>query len=293
MNFKKTLCAALSSVFVLSSVSALNVSADWETTSAGTKYWSTEQKTYAKGWWIIGSDDYYFNSDGIMQTGWFTDDLGRTYYLKSDGKMKTGWLRTSSGNKYYFDNTGIMHTGWLKSKNNYYYFNKDGKAIMGKTVKINGVSYAFDENGVWDGNGTEPVIKVSSAGTSSDSSDGSTKSVSAQYKEVCTLRDEAYKNVQSYQEMYDENTEEKQKWVDKMDEVNERIEKLNRKYANGKTWSDSDKKLLKKYTDQYNEYKKTALSYDKPITEAAKKKNEWSKLYNEYKKQAAELKKQL
>lgn len=295
MNVKKILCAALSSVMIFSSVCALNASAEWKKTSDGVKYWSSSQMTYATGWWVIGGDDYYFNSDGILQKGWFTDANGRTYYLNTDsGKMRTGWLRTTSGNSYYFDATGIMHTGWLEDSGNYYYFRKNGKMIKDTTVKINGVAYTFDENGKWDGKGTAPSVKKSGGNDEDTSSSSSSSSVSKQYKEMCALRDEAYANVQTYQEVYDEAVEEKQKWTDKMNENTEKADKIKAKYANsnrGMTKTDSD--LVTKYMKLANEYRAKAATYNKTISDASKKKNEWSKLYKEYKKKAEELKKQL
>lgn len=272
---------------VFSSICALNVSADWETTEKGVKYWSSSQKAYATGWWILGGETYYFDTDGYMHTGWLTDEAGRTYYFRDSGKMLTGWLKTNTGNRYYFEDTGIMHTGWLELKNNYYYLRKSGKAVLDKTVTINGVSYTFDETGKWDGNGTAPD-------TDAATSETSTKSLSEQYKEAVKLKNEAYENVKSYQAVYDENTAEKQKWVDKMNDVLEKIDKIKAKYKGGKkNITDSDKALIEKYNAQYDEYRATAVSYDNPISTAAKKKTEWSKLYKEYKAQAKELYEQI
>ncbi|MCI5905776.1 MAG: hypothetical protein MRZ61_11610 [Oscillospiraceae bacterium] len=292
MKIKRILCAALSSVMIFSSVCAVNASADWEKTAAGTKYWSAAKKTYATGWWVIGGEDYYFNSDGIMQTGWFTDSNGRTYYFNtSSGKMRTGWLRTSSGNSYYFDATGIMHTGWLEDSGDYYYFRKNGKMIKDSTVKINNVSYTFDENGKWDGNGTAPSVK-SSASEKDDESGSS--SISQQYKEMCTLRDEAYANIQVYQEVYDEAVAEKQKLIDKMEENIAKADKIKAKYEkSGKGMSATDNELVRKYMKEADKYRAEAAKYNKTISDASKKKNEWSKLYKEYKKKAEDLKKQL
>ncbi|MCD7730617.1 MAG: hypothetical protein LUI05_03870 [Oscillospiraceae bacterium] len=288
MSIKKTLCALISSVIVFSASGGIAAYADWEKTSEGTKYWSESENKYATGRWVIGDGDYCFNSDGIMQTGWVTDDSGRTYYFsKTTGKMRTGWLKTSSGNKYYFDATGVMQTGWLEIKGKLYYFQSNGKAVIGKTVKINGVSYTFDENGAWDGNGTNPLESDSS----SDSADSSS-SLSEQYKEMCEKRDEAYGNVSTYTAVYDSACSEKQECVDKMDYYTELLEKLCY-LSESIGWTEGMLERAEKYEELIAQYRAEANSYNSTITESAKKRNEWSKLYNEYKKQAASLKSQI
>ena len=93
---------------------------------------------------------YYFDDNGVMQTGMRTID-GITYYFDEDGKMGTGFrqiegktyffsrvdgrMRTGmfaiDGPTYYFDNQGVMQTGLITIENKKYYFNNDGKMHMG------------------------------------------------------------------------------------------------------------------------------------------------------------------
>ena len=49
---------------------------------------ATAAKIITDGWSKIDNKYYYFDSDGVMQTGWVDDD---TYYTGSDGAMRTGW----------------------------------------------------------------------------------------------------------------------------------------------------------------------------------------------------------
>jgi glucan-binding YG repeat protein len=51
---------------------------------------------------------------------------------------------------YYFDKTGQMVCGQLvKDKTgNLYYFGKKGTMVKSKTVKVDGVTYTFDANGI-------------------------------------------------------------------------------------------------------------------------------------------------
>ena len=78
---------------------------------------------------------YYFDQDGYMKTGWFTDEKGRTYYLHpaADGTR------------------GYMYTGWNLIDGKWYYFSTEegsGNGILLKdTTTPDG--YKVDGNGVW------------------------------------------------------------------------------------------------------------------------------------------------
>lgn len=98
------------------------------------------------GEWKDTKGGKMFIDNGQAVTGMAEID-GDTYYFNSKGIMKTGWLKTKSGSKYYFGIDGIMKTGWLKVKSNKYYLKKDGTAVTG-VKKINGSYYCFDKDGV-------------------------------------------------------------------------------------------------------------------------------------------------
>ena len=95
---------------------------------------------------------YYFNSEGVMQTGWLQWwNSPQRSYLGDDGIALEGW-QTINGKKYYFDpnnscksavyetwidgdmyyfkQDGTVYTGWLKwwNSNQRSYFGTDGKA---------------------------------------------------------------------------------------------------------------------------------------------------------------------
>lgn len=78
---------------------------------------------------------YYFNQDGYMVTGWYTDENGRTYYLHpiADGTR------------------GRMYKGWNLIDGKWYYFNKEFGEMQGVLLKNTTTpdGYAVDENGVW------------------------------------------------------------------------------------------------------------------------------------------------
>lgn len=140
----------------------------WQMIDGSWRYFiSGEQVT---GWKKIGDKWYFFDQDGIMQTGWFrspgngkwyylhptggsmmTDtwitSSGMWYYLDSDGSMVTGW-QNIGGKWYYFNpNGGAMVKGWLKIGSSWYYLNPNGGAMMAGWQSINGKWYYFTSGG--------------------------------------------------------------------------------------------------------------------------------------------------
>ena len=99
------------------------------------------------GWQKIGENYYYFDGNGMMQTGWVEED--RYYCDPASGKMITGWRQLPLPD-------GVSAGEGRKSNNNTYwfYFNQStGEKLYAKneriTVKtIDNLSYGFDENGI-------------------------------------------------------------------------------------------------------------------------------------------------
>ncbi|OON85354.1 hypothetical protein BXO88_12625 [Oribacterium sp. C9] len=60
------------------------------------------------GWLKLKDGDWYHFTNGMMDTGWFTDPAtGDKYYLNSDGTMRTGYLYLD-GQNYYFEASGKL-----------------------------------------------------------------------------------------------------------------------------------------------------------------------------------------
>lgn len=100
----------------------------------------------------IGERYFFFNSNGVMHTGWKTID-GKRYYFRDTGK--TGVIgracrgvKEIDGKYYYFRMAGAMRTGWVtfKKTNTKSYFNSKGERVYG-LQKINGKWYYFDSSG--------------------------------------------------------------------------------------------------------------------------------------------------
>lgn len=129
-----------------------SANAAWKTTSAGKIYTQTKAPGYVTGMKKIGTNWYYFNAKGIMQTGFQTLSNGATYYFNTNGTRRTGWLSLTSGSKtqrYYFDQDGIMQTGIQTIDKVLYYFNSNGVMQTGWiTASDKKTRYYADKTGV-------------------------------------------------------------------------------------------------------------------------------------------------
>ena len=141
------------------------VKSDWKTVGDKRYYFDAEGVSVRWAQKIDGCW-YYFNGNGVMQTGWIVWHAdGLKSYFDRDGKARTGWqaidgkwyyfdpatgkslrwARKIGGATYYFNSQSQMHTGlltWvadgLKS-----YYGSDGKQLTG-WQKVDGKWYYFD-----------------------------------------------------------------------------------------------------------------------------------------------------
>ena len=79
----------------------------------------------ASGVWTSSGSDWLFMVDGTPYTGWLTDTDGKRYFFNSDGIMQTGWV-DDNGKRYYFDLDGIMQTGKITVDGQEYLLLDDG-----------------------------------------------------------------------------------------------------------------------------------------------------------------------
>ena len=94
---------------------------------------------YKDGIRTIDNNNYYFNSSGALQIGWFK--VTRSY---GDGYTNTNW--------YYSNEEGILQAGWLELNGKTYYLNPYSFSMYaGAVYEIDGKYYSFDENGVCQG----------------------------------------------------------------------------------------------------------------------------------------------
>lgn len=137
----------------------------WIYTEAGTDnapnseggwyYLDAAGKAVSDGWKTINNKKYYFDSDGTMQYGWYTDGSD-TYYLgdENNGAAATGWLCLD------FDKDNVPSDGDVSEQETigsdtakWFYFLSNGKAVKADndtytSKTIGGKKYYFDSNGV-------------------------------------------------------------------------------------------------------------------------------------------------
>ncbi len=93
----------------------------------------------------INGAAYYFDYEGVMQTGRIEDeDNAITYVADSNGAIaRNGWVKDCM-DWYYADEKGEVYKNkWI---DNTFYLTSDGVMVIGETT-IDGKVYVFDENG--------------------------------------------------------------------------------------------------------------------------------------------------
>ncbi len=151
-----------------------SISGQWQKVNETAWRFLKADKTYASDEWAkINGKWYWFDKDGMMQTGWIVDQ-GIWYRLSQEGSMESGWVKEETdGYWYYLDESGAMRTGWVLINGIWYYFNsvtqgetgwhktEDGKwghqtgesgsrpigALSTNTTTADG--YRVDNNGAW------------------------------------------------------------------------------------------------------------------------------------------------
>ena len=100
-----------------------------------------------KGYWEqFGSQWKYNNGDGTYKTSqWLLLD-GLWYYFDMNGIAQTGWSKIGNA-IYYMNARGVMQTGWLILDNTWYYLDASGARVSGCWQWINNKCYYFDSNG--------------------------------------------------------------------------------------------------------------------------------------------------
>lgn len=131
----------------------------------------------------IGGNNWLFNNNAALTSGWVLNGQGNWYYANSEGVVQTGW-QLVGGTWYYFGSDGMMYSdgiyhiyeenkehvfaksgawlgevkdyadGWQYIGDNWYYF--ENEVAQSGVEKIDGQIYAFDDvskkmiaNGIW------------------------------------------------------------------------------------------------------------------------------------------------
>ena len=111
----------------------------------GATYYLGEDGVLRTGLTSIDDSVYDFGTDGVMQTGLVTMEDGTVLFFGADGKQAMG-LQTVDGKTYYFSDLGMAVNAKQTIDGKTYYFGADGSMQTGKVTLQDG-SYYFGENG--------------------------------------------------------------------------------------------------------------------------------------------------
>ena len=148
----RRLAAALAVLALgMAAVPALPAAAEdgyWNDTDAGWRYITSTGKAVAGRLAFIDGKWYRFDSDGIMQTGWYQlPNSGIWYYFTSSGAAVINDWQKVGGKWYYFDEAGYMVTGWHEIDGTWYYFYDNGALKTGWLMRSS-KWYYLNDNGV-------------------------------------------------------------------------------------------------------------------------------------------------
>ena len=121
----------------------------WEKSSDGWTFVDYDGVMKKNTWLKTGGKWYYFDRQGLMQTGW-QKISDKWYYFNTSGAMVTGWQEIS-GKWYYFSASGSMVTGWKQLNGKWYYFKSSG-AMQTGWQEISGKTYYFKSSGAMAAN---------------------------------------------------------------------------------------------------------------------------------------------
>ena len=148
----RRLAAALAVLALgMAAVPALPAAAEdgyWNDTDAGWRYITSTGKAVAGRLAFIDGKWYRFDSDGIMQTGWYQlPNSGIWYYFTSSGAAVINDWQKVGDKWYYFDEAGYMVTGWHEIDGTWYYFYDNGALKTGWLMRSS-KWYYLNDNGV-------------------------------------------------------------------------------------------------------------------------------------------------
>ncbi|NFS84130.1 ligand-binding protein SH3, partial [Clostridium botulinum] len=137
-------------ITMLLSLNSITAYAAWQKDSQNRWSW-IENETKATGWKNIDNSWYYFNMNGLMNTGWLKDNDEKWYYLASSGTMQIGWFKDNDNKWYHLSRSGAMDISWLKDEDNkWYYLSNSGVMLTGWLKDKNEKWYYLSNNGSMD-----------------------------------------------------------------------------------------------------------------------------------------------
>lgn len=146
----KLLSAIIASLFLLSAVCSVPVSAQWYKTSNNKYLYADDEGNFCTGWQTIDDELYYFDSSGYMKTGWLKTSSGQKYYMLPGGNAARSCIVKIGGVSYRFDKYCMLieetdtysDTAVPVSKSKTVYVTRTGKRYHSDSSCSSGIYYA-------------------------------------------------------------------------------------------------------------------------------------------------------
>lgn len=115
----------------------------WLESREGTYYFG-EDGTMTQGLKTINDKLYFFHESGAMAQSEEINILGAIRYFDADGTVRTGWYTNDDGDKFYFSEEGNMQFGLQDIDGDIYFFEDNGAMLTNDSAE----GYDFDAYGV-------------------------------------------------------------------------------------------------------------------------------------------------
>lgn len=109
---------------------------------------------------LRGTSTYHFDTEGVMNYGWYIDETGKSYFMDpvqgtNYGRLTLGWYQDPVTQTWYYFNQfdGSMMTGWQQIGDSWYYLSPDTLAGHAKGTLYTSTTtpdgYQVDADGRW------------------------------------------------------------------------------------------------------------------------------------------------
>jgi glucan-binding repeat-containing protein len=119
------------------------------TASTGEHYYALASGGYLTGRNEVDGKVYYFDENGVAQSGYTTDEDGNTIFVEESGEVAVGLFKNDEGTYSYADDKGEICTDQLvEYEGNYYWLDDDGNLITDTTYESEGKKYQIGSDGI-------------------------------------------------------------------------------------------------------------------------------------------------
>jgi len=103
--------------------------------------------------WIEFEGNWYRIADGVMLRNVLRNISGNNFYFDNNGVMQTGWTNVPGWGWMYFLQNGVMQTGWVQTGEYWYYTHPETGVLLQGRWRIGNEVHLFtsggDNAGAW------------------------------------------------------------------------------------------------------------------------------------------------